>query len=288
MASSVRWIPFFSCVLALGCASHAPGKSGAAVSAGKLRHPSTRTFVSSTLRETDRIFFVQGTTGKIDLGERGLRSALRSSGCEAEVVCLNWHGAYNRPFLYVVTNRAEYEIVVLGGQKLADEIVAKRQSSPPTRFFLVGYSAGAEVIRQALELLPPDLKVDNVVFLMPACAPDAPFARALDNVDGRIYSIYSPLEPISASGALMGGSDRRYAATAGLLGLHPPEGIDEPGRRLYESKVVNVPWQPRFALWGFAGDHFSGWSPAFVRNVILPMLEGHYRIEQPVEARPIE
>jgi len=231
----------------------------------------------NTAETRDRIIYVQGAMGFLHYGDDSLRLAVKDAQSPTEVVTFAWHEDFKRPPLYVVTNRAEYEIYLLAAQTLADDIIAFKTRKPDVRISLASLSAGAEIIRLALELLPDYVTVQNVVLINPSSSPGIPLRKALRAVDGKLYCVCSRLDLILSGGTIVvGTTDRRHVPAAGLVGFHLPGDADDDLARLYYDKVVNVFWRPEFALYGFVGGHFSGLAPPFVKAFVLPMLESRY------------
>ena len=222
--------------------------------------------------ESDRVFYVQGTSGFVRWGDWQLKKGLERGGCRAEVVAHQWHRS--RPPGFFIFNRSEYELVHLAAQSLADDIVAFRQSSPDSRVYVVGQSAGCEVVRLALTALPRACAVDSVVMCAPSISPDAPRAAALGGVRGKLYALSSPFDIfiLGIGTVLFGSTNRRHCLCAGLVGFHPPPNTSEEGLRRYREKLVNVRWRPAYLAHGYFGDHVTGQSPGFVANFMLLML----------------
>ena len=74
----------------------------------------------------------------------------------------------------------------------------------------------------------------------------------------------------------MGSIDRGFGPLAGLDGFKPPDKLSAEDAELYRTKVVNVPYTPAMAAYGFSGSHTSAaTSPAFVRAKIAPIVLAH-------------
>ena len=225
------------------------------------------------LTDKDTIIYVEGTAGSIRWHDRQLERALRAHGYEARLFSHQWH--VSRPPAYICWNRREYELVHLGAQSLADWIAALRAESPDGRLHLAAQSAGSEVIRLALELLPEGVTVDNVVLIAPSTSSSAPMERALASVRGKVFYTASVVDAMMSVGTLLAcTTDLKKTFAAGFAGFRPREGLDEESLARYRDKLVEVRWKPRYALLGWLGDHLSGWSEPFLERFTLPMLAG--------------
>jgi len=240
--------------------------------------------VEGQLTEADRVIFVQGTSGGISWGEKDIGRGLTEAGYHAQVVAHRWHR--ERPPAFPVLTRREYELVQEGAQSLADRIIALT-ARPPTRVYIIAQSAGCEVARIALGLLPRSVRVENVVLCGPSISPAADFSEALPAVSGKVYYQCSWVDfgMLGIGTSIIGSSDRKQGPCAGAVGFKLPADIDEEGERLYEERLVEVPWRLSFALRGFFGDHFSQQSLAHIVTNVSRMLAGDWLAEP---RRPFE
>jgi len=235
--------------------------------------------VRSTLTENDRVIYVQGTSGFLHWGDRRIRKGLAKAGFSALVTAHQWHAS--RPPAFPVINRGEYELVHLAAQSLADRIVAEK-SDPGTRVYLVTQSAGCEVVRIALGLLPRGVQVENVVMCGPSMSPEVDFGEALGAVAGKIYYQCSWLDfgLLGVGTWLIGSTNRKHCVCAGVVGFKPPPEADENLRRLYAEKLVPVRWRPSFARRGYLGGHFTQQAVPHVAANISRMLAGDWQDER--------
>ncbi len=236
----------------------------------------TPTPVTDVLTERDRVIYVQGTSGPLHAGDMVLKLALPLAGYGARVEAHQWHK--NRPPGFPIVSRSEYELVQLAAQSLADKIATYKAAEPEERIYLASQSAGAEVVRLGLGLLPRDVMVENVVLAGASISPEADWSEALPVVAGKIYYQCSWLDfALLGVGSLVGGStDRKHCICAGVVGVRPPAELDEDERQQYLEKFVEVRWRPSFALGGYLGEHFTQFGPRHVVTNISRMLAGEW------------
>ena len=232
------------------------------------RHPS--------LGENDRVWFVQGTGGGLHWGDIQLRSSLRKAGSPMKVVFHHWHK--DRLPGQIVLTDDDYRLVKRAARQLVAMIGDFKRDVPEGEIYIVGQSAGCEVVRLALAQLPEGCSAQNVVMLQPSVSADAPLADALAHVEGKLYYTSSPHDHLLSVGTgFVGTTDRKHESGAGYAGFHAPQGSGDDIRRLYREKLVEVRWKPSMIWHGWPGDHASLLGPGFMDKHVVPMLAGAYR-----------
>jgi pimeloyl-ACP methyl ester carboxylesterase len=137
---------------------------------------------------------------------------------------------------------------------------------------LVGVSAGTGLVVWALEDLPPDCHVANVVLIASSLSQQYDLAAALGHVGGRLVVHYSPVDTVL--GVLVpatGTVDRAGGTSGGLSGFRPPDKADNATRALYAEKLTQVGWSAEDTALGHLGDHLGGTQPAYVRERIASL-----------------
>jgi pimeloyl-ACP methyl ester carboxylesterase len=224
-----------SCLLLLasGCASHDPSR---------------------------KVIFLDGA-GNFGAGAR-IERGLRAAGYDGAFDHFVWTSFLLWGADHLVAARSD-----LNANRLADDIQKFRRAYPDGYLVLMGLSAGTAVITNALSRLPEGVEVDAVVFFQPSISADADLSAALPHIRHKLYATCSGKDLI-LSGLLIN-ADGGTGAPAGLGGVRVPRGLPEVRRRAY-SKVVNLPWQEKYDLWGWNGGHIGSTAPEFVRRVIYP------------------
>lgn len=156
--------------------------------------------------------------------------------------------------------------------KLARRIERIRSSHPDGYVALMGLSAGSAVILAALEQLPDNQSVDDVVLFQPSVASDRELTPALRHVRHRLIATYCRWDAILAALAIS--ADQRLAKPAGQIGFKPPRPMSPEQRRQY-IKLLSIPWRKRYASAGWGGIkgwHVSSTNPTFVERYIAPYI----------------
>jgi predicted nicotinamide N-methyase len=70
---------------------------------------------------------------------------------------------------------------------------------------------------------------------------------------------------------------------AGQVGFRLPNHLHQEARQQYQ-KVVNLPWEPAYAAYGWNGGHVSSTSRDFIRAVIAPRIldDEPYPLDRPM------
>ncbi|MBE7505414.1 MAG: hypothetical protein HS101_03920 [Planctomycetia bacterium] len=158
--------------------------------------------------------------------------------------------------------------------ELAQRIREYMDSHPDKPVNLVGLSAGTAVAAFALEALPENHPVENVVLLGSSLSSHYDMTKALARVRGRLYVFTSEKDAVlGVAVSIAGTADRQFcgACSAGLKGFHVPSDARDDTRRLY-SKITNIDWRPEFAKDGNYGGHTDAVNANFVRDYIAPLL----------------
>lgn len=173
---------------------------------------------------------------------------------------------------FVVDHLSSPEYKRSAGKGLADKVADHQSRYPDDPIYLGGLSAGCAVVLYALEELPQNVTVDQVVLLSNSVSADFDLRRALPHVRGRIYNFTSERDAVLKDlAANFGTADGKHVGTAiaGLVGL---------GGGRYGDKVQNIAWRPEFAQYGHHGGHTDVVAAPFVARYVAPLI---------VPARPI-
>lgn len=218
-----------------------------------------------------------GTLGGIGNGSvrEGLRKG-RYQGAINVIPWQSWFGDVLRDQIDRTRNQRE-------AQRVADEILQYQQTYPGRRVNIIALSAGTGIATWALERLPADANVGTVVFLGSSLSRRYDLTDALRRVDGRLYVYYSAADPILRYGLPLAGTvDREFQgpSAAGLSGFALPPGASHEMIELYNRKLRNMAWKPRYERYGYRGLHTDGTSAPFVAEFIAPLLR------EPLETMP--
>lgn len=213
-----------------------------------------------------------GGAGPIgNVGSFDVPHGLQEGGYTGAVEVITWQGlTHAGDQMNLARNREK-------GTEFAASIRTYRRAHPNTRINIIALSAGTGVATWALEYLPEGVMVDQVVFLGCSLSSRYDMTRALRRIQGQLYVLYAPGDPILAKVVWYTGTVDRAPAeegVAGLRGFRLPA-VRGPDTERQYSKVLNVPWRIDFSDVGYNGGHIDCTSRLFVRTYIAPVIMGN-------------
>ena len=155
-------------------------------------------------------------------------------------------------------------------QKVADLIVDRLQKQPGLHIILTGHSGGTGVAVWALEKLPADVKVDEVILLASALSPGYDLSPALAHVRGKCYSFCSENDVLvlGAGTKMLGTIDGKKTEAAGQCGFCLPANADV---KQYD-KLIQKPYDKAWMQYRNFGDHMGCMLREFSQKVIAPLV----------------
>lgn len=155
-------------------------------------------------------------------------------------------------------------------QKVADLITDKYRKDPGLRIIVTGHSGGTGIATWALEKLPADVKVDDVIFMASALSPDYDLSRALAHVRHRCYSFCSQYDilVLAVGCRTFGTIDGKKTEAAGYFGFVFPPG----GDLIQYGKLIQKPFDKAWMKFGNIGDHMGCMVHGFAGNVVAPLV----------------
>ena len=219
-----------------------------------------------------RVFYVDGAGGGGALvnWSPGVFSGLRQAGFDGTFSEFVWQTGLGIGFDHVSSVAYKRS----KARELAEQVTAYRQTEPDSPIDIIALSAGTAVATYALEALPPECAVDDVVFLSPSLSAQYDLTAALRRLRGHLHVFASSNDAmLGLMVPLAGTADRRFCghAVAGLTGFELRTGDDAESVLLYE-KVQTVFWNPGFASSGYYGGHTDVASARFVCKYVAPVL----------------
>jgi len=224
------------------------------------------------LDQFGQVFYADGAGGGGLTGGwgGGVREGLREAGFKGDFYNFPWQTGFG----FVPDHSSSVEYKRGKAKRLADEIRTYRSSHPESSADLVALSAGTAVAVFALEALPPDAGVDNLVLLGSSLSQHYDLTSALSRVRNHAYVFTSEHDTVLSILATIGGAADRQtcaACSAGLRGFHlPPNSTDRTRRAYY--KMINIDWRPEFKASGHAGGHTDSVNAGFIRAHVAPLL----------------
>jgi len=221
---------------------------------------------------SEGITYYLGGAGPIgNVGSFDVPNGLQEGGYTGAVEVFTWQGlTHAGDQMNLARNREK-------GAEFAASIRTYRRAHPNTRINIIALSAGTGVATWALEYLPEGVMVDQVVFLGCSLSSRYDMTRALRRIQGQLYVLYAPGDPILAKVVWYTGTVDRAPAeegVAGLRGFRLPA-VRGPDTERQYAKVQNVPWRIDFSDVGYDGGHIDCTSRAFVRTYVAPVIMGN-------------
>jgi pimeloyl-ACP methyl ester carboxylesterase len=228
--------------------------------------PATAPATGPTTAPTRQIYLLHlpGIGGLMRI-DRLLTGGLKNGGLDAaDVIVYDWtNGNRGLPALGAIERNKQE------AKKIARMIEDRARANPQARIVITGHSGGSGLAVWALESLPDDVQIDTLVMLAPALSPQYDLSRALRHVRHKAYAFNSAHDPVLGPGTRAFGTiDRVMTNAAGRVGFEKPEGADD----VQYAKLVQVPYERGFLVFGNIGDHIGPMMPRFAAKVIAPLI----------------
>jgi pimeloyl-ACP methyl ester carboxylesterase len=157
------------------------------------------------------------------------------------------------------------------GQGLAEVVLRCRQESPGVPISLIGHSAGAAVVLEAAEHLPPGT-LEHIILLAPAVSYKHDLRPALASAC-RGIDVFISERDWGCLGVLVfltGTTDRVRTLAAGRVGFRPV--THGPEDEVLYTRLRQYAWNPTHVCLGHTGGHYGCYKPAYLRTFVLPLL----------------
>jgi pimeloyl-ACP methyl ester carboxylesterase len=213
------------------------------------------------------LIYVPGIGG-FGYKDRGFVSGLKAGGYTGNAEVVDWTGQLGPIAALWAHVRQKAEAL-----RIAGRILKLRSESPDSLIVVVGHSAGAGLAVGALEDLPPELRVDELVILAPALSRTYDLTRALQHVRDRADVFCSSRDTlVLAFGTFLFGTvDGVYGEAAGHGGFEKPRGASDVGY----AKLAVHPYSPRRRSLGDDGGHQGVLTSGVAASLIAPLLPGY-------------
>ncbi len=214
------------------------------------------------------VFAVDGAGGW-DRCSSNLRCAVAEAGLPLSVETYAWQHGHGRVF----ADQCDCGYARTAGQRLAEKVCAYRQTCPTGRVYLVGHSAGSQVVLAAAEALPPG-SLERVVLLAPSVSACYDLRPALRTTCEGIDTFYSCRDwwYLGLAVSVVGTADRHWCSAAGRVGFRPQ--IDTPEDAMLYRKLRQHPWSCELISTGNCGGHYGAYQPGHLRACVVPLLTG--------------
>ncbi len=202
-----------------------------------------------------KTYYIDGA-GNWGFGVSEVAKALDAAGYKGSVEAYMWTTSFN-PAIDQVNRPAAH----LRAAGLSDKIRDYLKTYPDNDVNIISLSAGTGVGTWAVEALPKDMKINNMVLLGSSLSSTYDMTKTFAHMKGRIFVYYSSADPILGGPVrVLGTIDGGMADAAGLVGLQ--------SRGAPRGRIVNIPWRPEYAEYGWAGGHTDSTSEPFIRRFV--------------------
>jgi pimeloyl-ACP methyl ester carboxylesterase len=151
---------------------------------------------------------------------------------------------------------------------VAAMIAEKAKAWPGLHITLTCHSAGCGIAVWALEKLPDDVVIDDLVMMQSALSPDYDLSKALRHVK-RAYALNSELDIVLSHGTSTAGTvDGVRTEAAGFGGYKMPAGADA---KQYE-KLTQFQYQDGWMRFDDIGDHIGPMTYRFARFMTAALI----------------
>jgi hypothetical protein len=239
--------------------------------------PFTRAVTPATTQATAQIgsehcflLHLPGIGGKRSI-DRALVLGLARGGINADFDIYDWTGGEEKEGLPALANVQHHRDEA---DKIAKMIVDQATKHPDIPIVLTSHSGGCGLAVWALEQLPENVTIENLVMLQSALSPQYDLTKALKHVRGKLY-VFSSLNDTIVLGTgtrMFGTIDRVQTDAAGRVGFKMPKTADPDEY----AKLVAIPYQKAWLRYDNIGDHIGPMNVLFARAIIAPLLiTGH-------------
>lgn len=210
--------------------------------------------------------------------DRRMLSGLRDAGINAHIVVYDW--TENDPGIHALQ---AYQRNQREARKIADLIAAHAAADPDSPIYITAHSGGCGLAAWAMENLPPEVKVQTVLFMAPALSPTFDLTPALRHVSGKMFVFSSPLDTVVlyTGTRLFGTIDGVRIEAAGFSGFIEPPGADP----LMYQKLVSCAYRSNWARYNDFGGHIGAMSRSFASAVLEPLLRSSQAPTTQTDAR---
>jgi pimeloyl-ACP methyl ester carboxylesterase len=249
-----RLLPYCLILLLAGCCTACP-------------RPDPYRTASPPAPNASAVVFVADGSGDARTISTHLSQLAAAAGVPLQVEEVVWSLGYRR----VVADHVSHANHLAQGRLLAGRVAAYRQACPSRKVYLVGYSAGCDVVLVAAEALPPG-SVDRVILLAPAVCAAYDLRPTLRASRGGVDSFYSERDGLVLGLGVwvLGTADGACRSAAGRYGFTPV--IAGPADAALYQGLRQYAWNPAVAWTGHNGGHYGSVQAGFLQAYVLPLL----------------
>lgn len=226
------------------------------------------TTVQSTTARSEQswLLHLPGIGGEMRI-DHLFTQGLLQGGVNADIQIYDWTGSDRGMIALMQVKRHQDQSTIV-----AQMIERRAREHPGQKITLTGHSAGTGIAVWALEKLPDDVMVDDLVMIASALSPQYDLSKALRHVRHKAYAFNSMLDVLILSIGTKGFGtvDRVKTDAAGRVGFTmPPNGDAE-----QYAKLTQYPYDPDWLRFNNAGEHIGPMMRSFSKNVIASVMLG--------------
>ncbi|HEX3358595.1 MAG TPA: hypothetical protein VHS31_16590 [Tepidisphaeraceae bacterium] len=210
------------------------------------------------------LLHIPGIGGHLPLDDH-LIQGLHDGGIAGKIELYDWTGA-DRGLMALMQEQRHAKQSEIVAKMLAQ----KAHAFPGIQITVTSHSGGCGIAVWALEKLPDDVVIENLLMMQSALSPDYDLSKALRHVH-HAYSLYSELDSVVlGTGTRTAGTvDGVYSDAAGRVGYKMPATADA---RQYQ-KLKQFEYQDEWMQYGDIGDHIGPMRYRFAKSMIVPLLQ---------------
>jgi pimeloyl-ACP methyl ester carboxylesterase len=212
---------------------------------------------------------VLGGAGNITTAPNQIRWGLDTGGVDHAIEIFSWSESHN-----VLADQTDIAANRGAAGRVANRLVAYMNAHPGRPVHLIGLSAGTGIAVFALEQMPSGRSIDGVCLLASSLNDTYDLTRALGHVRNEVTNFSSMLDVLvlGVGVGVAGTVDRGEGSAAGLSGFKLPASASAGTKSLYAERLVEMPWEAPYILYGNAGDHLGASSSGFVKHFMAPIV----------------
>lgn len=207
--------------------------------------------------------------GDVTMAPGQIRWGLHDGGVRDAIEVFPWSDSHN-----VLADQTNVQRNREVAGQLTSRLLEYMAEHPGRPVHLIGLSAGTGIVIFAVEQLPLDHPVDGVCLMASSLSDTYDLEPALRRIRNEItnFSSVADVGVLGVGVGVAGTVDRGQSGAAGLGGFKMPTGASADTERLYANKVVEMPWNPAYLIFGHAGDHLGASSSGFVKQFMAPIV----------------
>jgi pimeloyl-ACP methyl ester carboxylesterase len=237
------------------------------VSVGSLAPAQPATTTSPSTQPALWLLHLPGMGGAMRIDQNVTRGLIVGGLPVGELKIYDWTGV-DRGLISL----AKVQRHVEQSKIVADMILDQVHAHPGEHIVITAHSAGTGIAVWALEQLPDDVQIDDLVLIASALSPNYDLSKALKHVRHAAYAFNSLLDTIvlGSGTRVFGTVDRVQTDAAGRVGFTVPPTADA----TEYAKLTQISYDADWMRFDNYGEHIGAMTRSFAAHVIAPVLQG--------------